>query len=71
MKGREAGPTRRLSFINKPSPTNPMLIAVSVAYLIMVFPIGAIQTVELYWNVHREVPVTTTPGSLRDEYVYW
>jgi hypothetical protein len=66
----ENGHRRNMSFISRPSPTNPMLIAVSLAYLVMVFPLGAVQTAELYWNVHRKTSVATF-GTLKEDYVYW
>jgi len=67
------GQTRRnSSFINRPSPTAPMLVAVSVTYLVLVFPLGAVQTVELFWNVQRKVPVFGLANhELRHEYIHW
>ncbi|XP_035708132.1 uncharacterized protein LOC110850394 [Folsomia candida] len=64
------GPRLKQSFINKPSPTNPMLIAVSLAYLILVFPLGAVQTVELYWNLHENVPIAVMEPQ-KSAYVHW
>lgn len=58
---------RKRSFITKPSPTNPMLIAVSLAYLILVCPLGAVQSAELYWNFHGLFDPTVD----HDDYIFW
>lgn len=63
---------RRASFINRPSPTAPMLVAVSLAYLVLVFPLGVVQTVELLWTAHYRQPVYgigDAEGRLR--YIQW
>ncbi|ODN02495.1 Rhodopsin, GQ-coupled [Orchesella cincta] len=63
---------RNSSFMNRPSPTAPMLVAVSVTYLILVFPLGAVQSVELFWNVQRKVPVFGMANlELRHQYIHW
>ncbi|CAL8104994.1 unnamed protein product [Orchesella dallaii] len=63
---------RKPSFINRPSPTAPMLMAVSITYLVLVFPLGAIQSVELFWNVQRKVPIFGMANNeLRHEYIHW
>ncbi|CAG7668679.1 unnamed protein product, partial [Allacma fusca] len=54
------------SFFTRPSSTTPMLITVSLAYLILVFPLGIVQTIELHWNVrHYLRPIDKT------RYVDW
>lgn len=47
---------RQGSFMNRPSPTAPMLVAVSLAYLVLVFPLGVVQTVELIWKYQHKQP---------------
>jgi len=46
-----------------------MLVTVSLAYLILVFPLGAVQTVEIYWNLNEKP--CATDGLLKLQYISW
>lgn len=69
--------TRRQGFARRPNNTSKMLIAVSLAYLVLVFPLGVIQTVELCWNVHHKPPSVLhhspdeSEESCLQNYVHW
>jgi len=55
---------------NRSNSTTPMLIAVSLAYLTLVLPLGAVQTVELHWNMHYSVKASSIEPQ-RTEYIQW
>lgn len=47
-----------------------MLLAVSITYLILVLPLGAVQTFELYWELHHKVKATTMDPD-KSAYINW